>query len=136
VDTPGAPDPDFGNNGTVRTDFGLDGWAQPTDLALQSDGKLVLVGQVQGTIALERFEATGAPDISFGTAGLATLPFSAVALAIQPDNKIVVAGHEYTDTQANFAVARYRLLPHNRTSGCVGPRRAHHVGDQPVESPG
>ena len=118
----GALDPSFGVGGIVRTDFGLgDKWVQPNDLALQSDGKLVVVGRVTlapwptgPTCALARFEATGALDASFGTGGLVTTSFystqtwsEAHAVAIQADGKIVIAGHASDGTQTDFAMARY-----------------------------
>ena len=109
----GAPDPFFGIEGIVRTDFGLDGWVEPTDLALQSDGRLVVVGRAAvgagpEPFALARFDGAGAVDQGFGTNGLVTTPFGtrdavARAVAVQTDDKIVVAGYAGDD----FTVARY-----------------------------
>ena len=113
----GAHDPDFGAEGIVRTDFGLDGWVEPTDLALQSDGMLVVIGQVlvgagPNPFAMARFDSAGAVDTRFGAAGLVTTPFGprdavARAVAVQADDKIVVAGYTGDGTQDVFTIARY-----------------------------
>jgi uncharacterized delta-60 repeat protein len=100
--------------GIVRTDFGLGAFTEATDLALQSDGKLLVVGRVDFTFALARFEANGDLDLNFGSAGLVTTSFStgdgsssARAAAIQPDGKIVVVGYANDGTHDDFVVTRY-----------------------------
>jgi len=113
----GAPDPEFGAEGIVRTDFGLDGWVEPTDLALQSDGRLVVIGRVllgaaPEPFAMARFDGNGAVDTGFGSAGLVTTTFGtrdavARAVAVQPDDKIVVAGYTADGTRDEFTIARY-----------------------------
>jgi uncharacterized delta-60 repeat protein len=72
-------------------------------VAVQSDGKIVVVGQASdttgtGTLGLivERFNSNGTLDTSFGSGGVArtlTAQFGAgYAVAIQSDGKIVAAG--------------------------------------------
>jgi uncharacterized delta-60 repeat protein len=54
-----------------------------------------------------RFDASGASDQSFGSSGKVVIPdvdhTSADAVALQPDGRIVVAGHQYAD----LVVARF-----------------------------
>lgn len=113
----GVPDPEFGVEGIVRTDFGLDGWVEPTDLALQSDGRLVVIGRVllgaaPEPFAMARFDGNGAVDPGFGSAGLVTTTFGtrdavARAVAVQADDKIVVAGYTGDGTRDEFTIARF-----------------------------
>jgi len=122
----GLVDPDFGDGGTVRLDAFVG-----AGLAIQPDGRLVLVGTVDTTpptsppgtftdIAVMRLNPDGIPDESFGEHG--GVHFSASALtssfgpgrdtghdvALQADGRIVVVGNT-GPLNADFAVAR--LLP-------------------------
>jgi uncharacterized delta-60 repeat protein len=106
--TPSATDgldPTFGVAGKVTT--GLSGGA--TSMALQSDGKLLLLGKR----TLVRFNPSGSVDTSFGTAGQVPIVFNggvqdaAQGLALQADGKIVVVGFTRVGTSDDFAVARY-----------------------------
>lgn len=65
----------------------------PTHLVVEPDGAVVTLG-LSTAITLVRFDAAGAVDASFGTAGRATVPFSADVrdpfnLLRQPDGKLV-----------------------------------------------
>jgi uncharacterized delta-60 repeat protein len=101
----GALDPGFGSQGKVTT--GLLGGA--TAMALQPDGKIVLLGRR----ALARYHADGSVDGTFGTGGEAAVVFNgafsdaAQGLALQPDGKIVVVGFTRNGTHDDFAVVRY-----------------------------
>jgi uncharacterized delta-60 repeat protein len=98
---PGDLDPSFGSGGKV---YNLPANFMPAeDVAVQADGKLVLVGSTFGPdqtqdFAVVRLNANGTPDNGFGTGGLVGIPFDtnfnemAVAVVIQADGKIVVAG--------------------------------------------
>src|SRR5262245_6524980 len=105
-DADGSLDRSFGVSGTVVTDF-----QRGDDLALavtvQSDGKLVAGGTASGDVALARYNPDGTLDRSFGTSGAITLDFGgddrALALSIQRDTKIVVAG---VAGGRDFAIAR------------------------------
>lgn len=114
----GALDAGFGTAGTLT----IAGTRVGEGLALQSDGRFVLVGQIDASIppatpgtatnfAVMRRNADGSPDPGFGAAGLASTPISgqrdaALAVTLQPDGKIVVAGRS-SNSNVNFAVARY-----------------------------
>lgn len=96
--------------GTLDTSFGVNGYAivditfgadNASAVAIQSDGKLVVAGNVNGntTPALVRLNVDGTLDTSFGQDGkvvvtnLTGLGNSPVQLlAIQPDDKILISG--------------------------------------------
>src|SRR5215472_13629041 len=113
--TNGTLDTTFGTSGKVTTDFaGADDVpSEPSAVALQSDGKIVVVGQtlVGGVydFALARFTGNGTLDTSFGASGKVTtdfaggndLPFS---IAAQPDGNIVLAGGATINGRADFAL--------------------------------
>ncbi len=116
-DAYGDLDTDFGTEGKLILDFdGEDDGAW--SVALQSDGKIVVAGYAvptagQSNFALARFDAYGELDTDFGTDGTRITDFAAgadraYALAIQPDDKIVVAGYaNETAGGDNFALVRY-----------------------------
>ncbi len=113
VDSVGALDPTFSNDGIVTTDFsaGNDGAAA---LAIQPDNKIVLVGTASGTLYREivavRYNSDGSLDTSFGTGGKVIIaainpPGKSVdqidlgrAVALQSDGKIVIAGTRSSTT--------------------------------------
>jgi uncharacterized delta-60 repeat protein len=110
----GALDPSFGDGGKTFTAFGGD----ETALALQADGKVVMVGGSVTDFTLARFTAAGRLDPDFGSAGTVTTDMATEAdqargVAIQSDGKIVVVGSAVVGRTANnlsnfdFAVARY-----------------------------
>src|SRR5262245_37113959 len=69
----------------------------PNGMALEPDGRIVLVGSTDVGIWVMRLLANGTPDNSFSDDGFATFVHPAFGtagfcVAIQPDHKIVVAG--------------------------------------------
>jgi uncharacterized delta-60 repeat protein len=118
----GVLDTTFGNNGTVETNLG------PTDasaqgLALQADGKIVVVGHTSTSsgnfhFAVLRYSTDGTLDTSFNGTGEVLDNFpgeyagfqgdDARAVAIQADGKIVVTGNfAGQGLVSNVALARY-----------------------------
>ena len=118
----------FNSNGTPDTTFSGDGYAiidVPGGagyfyaMARQPDGKVVAVGaaNVGGNFQhlLTRFNTTGALDPTFGGDGIVLNDISAIddaafAVSLQPDGKVVVAGHDQVNVGSNvtrFAVSRY-----------------------------
>ncbi len=99
----GDLDPTFGTGGTLMTDL-----SRSTDLAnavaIQSDGKLVVVGQTYKNndysnedFAVDRYNTDGTLDTTFGAGGRVRTDFPGLAavpssVVIQRDGKIVVAG--------------------------------------------
>lgn len=109
----GDLDPSFGVGGKVRTPFPIGAYA--TDVAVQTDGRIVVVGAAAGAsgtgeLALARYLPDGTLDPAFGTGGIVTTAIAggnfdeARAVAIQPNGRIVVAG---TDSWERFALVRY-----------------------------
>src|SRR5213080_4539053 len=116
----GDLDPTFGTGGMVMTDIN-----RSTDIAnavaVQSDGKLVVVGQTYKNndystedFAVARYNTDGTLDNSFGSGGRVRTDFPGLAavpssVVIQPDGKIVVAGGAFPlfTFAGNFQVVRY-----------------------------
>ena len=113
----GTLDTTFGGDGRVTTDVG-GGIAHA--VALQPDGKIVVAGSSTGPFnggdfALARYLPSGTLDTTFGGTGLVTTDFGgfadiAIAVMLQPDGKIVVAGRATSNPvtgHTDFALARY-----------------------------
>ncbi|HYY43019.1 MAG TPA: hypothetical protein VE775_09825, partial [Pyrinomonadaceae bacterium] len=103
----GSLDTTFGTGGLVTVDFGT-GHDVAFGVAVQPDGKIVVVGTNFNDFLIARLNANGSLDTSFDTDGKVTTDFaggsdSANAVLIQPDAKIVAAGSAAGD----FALARY-----------------------------
>jgi uncharacterized delta-60 repeat protein len=106
----GAPDNNFGLGGFRPVGFPGNGDDYGTALALAPDGKIVVAGNVwngsRQVWGVARLTSAGALDNTFDGDGLFTFGLdrsnSANAVAVQPDGKILVAGHSGGD----FAVAR------------------------------
>ncbi len=110
---PGDLDLSFGNGGKV-----IGGGATAGGMAIQSDGKIVVVGEGSagnGTwdFAVVRRNTDGSLDTSFGGTGIVITPVGnsqdrAESVAIQADGKIVAAGYSYNDgIGISFGVVRY-----------------------------
>jgi uncharacterized delta-60 repeat protein len=111
VNSNGSPDLTFDGDGVRTIDSG--GFELGQALAIQPDGKIVVVGStsIGGNAAVYRLNPSGSLDPTFdgdGAKGIDSGGFEAgYAVAIQPDNKIVVAGH----TSVGHNGALYRLNP-------------------------
>jgi uncharacterized delta-60 repeat protein len=111
----GDLDTSFGGDGKVVTHF--EGGGAASGVAVQEDGKIVVVGSAGGMFAVVRYDVDGSPDAAFGGGdGTVTTSFrggaAARAVAIQGNGKIVVAGvagdRIVGETrQGRFAIARY-----------------------------
>jgi uncharacterized delta-60 repeat protein len=117
----GSLDSSFGGGGKVRTDFG--GGEDALDIAMQSDGRIVVVGAsgIFGSPwAVARYNADGSLDSSFDADGKVVTDFGGGAqgawgVALQPDGKIVVAGWRGEQGGGvNRAIALARYLPEGR----------------------
>ncbi|MGH7983059.1 MAG: delta-60 repeat domain-containing protein [Candidatus Udaeobacter sp.] len=118
--TDGDLDPTFGTGGMVTTDIG-----RSTDIAnavaIQADGKLVVVGQTykqndysNEDFVVTRYNTDGTLDTTFGRGGKVRTDFPGLAavpsaVVIQSDGKIVVAGGAFPQFTfaGNFEVVRY-----------------------------
>ena len=120
----GSLDLSFSGDGKQTVAFDLNGFKADvaTNVAIQSDGKIVVVGYVdQGSgdydFAVARLNPDGSLDSSFSGDGKQTVAFDlssnvrdvAGAVAIQSDGKIVVVGTaERSSGNSDFAVARLK----------------------------
>lgn len=107
----GSLDPTFSGDGKVAIGFGGNDGCY--DMALLDDGDLVIVGSNYGgfpadeDFAVARLNGDGTLDTGFDLDGRLTTGFGdyegALAVAVQPDGKILVAGNNTSDA----LVARY-----------------------------
>lgn len=119
-------DTNFGTNGVAKipSDPG-DFMYVCSDLAIQPDDKIVLVGtqESQGhttTVVVARFYSDGAPDTDFFANGLKYMDggdfpdsyyFRGEAVAIQRDDKIVLSANMYDSDSDTEQIALARLKP-------------------------
>jgi uncharacterized delta-60 repeat protein len=111
---PGDLDLNFGTAGISTADF-TDGDDYSEGMALQPDGKIVMVGWTGDVLAtnfaVARFNTNGTLDNTFSDDGLLTTVINgndfARAVAIQPDGRIVVVGYTGVGDLMDVAVVRY-----------------------------
>lgn len=111
----------YNSDGSLDTNFDTDGkaispWSHfpsvARAIAIQSDGKLIVVGDSNNLFAVVRFNTNGTLDTSFGNYGKTRINFggfsSAKAAVVQPDGKIVIVGSNIQQSlvDSNFAIAR------------------------------
>jgi uncharacterized delta-60 repeat protein len=113
----GTVNGNFGTNGQVITAVGT-GDDALEGMAIQSDGKIVVVGTCRSgsydAFCVVRYEGDGSLDASFASDGkvftsiVANADDAARAVAIQSDGKIVVAGYcGDSAVKIDFCAARY-----------------------------
>jgi uncharacterized delta-60 repeat protein len=133
-DANGALDQGFGVGGFATSPKLPSAQADATNAVLQSDGKIVMVGQnysslqPENTFGVSRFLADGTPDPAFGSGGIVAtaIPGSGArgnAVALQPNNKIVVASDIWvtTDPQNNHRLMLTRYDAHGVPDTSFGP---------------
>lgn len=98
----GSPDNSFNGNGEIIPDYGT-GNESAQDVAIQSDGKIVVAGQgyaSPGTLSLvvARFNPDGSADNTFNGNGISVTPGNLTGtggfhyMVLQSDGKIIVSG--------------------------------------------
>ncbi len=101
VQNDGSTDSSFGSNGLVIDSFFHTEHDEILSMLLQPDGKIIAVGRSDSfttfSISVARYLPNGLLDSSFATNGHLLLPQttygSALAAALQPDGKIIIAGN-------------------------------------------
>src|SRR6266478_4724094 len=110
----GALDPTFGIGGKVTTHFG--GFDNGRELAIQPDGKIVVVGSVVvnsvSDFGLARYNSDGSLDSTFGTGGDVITDVGGNGdpdgVVILPNGKILLAGEGSNGGSSTaFALAKY-----------------------------
>jgi uncharacterized delta-60 repeat protein len=121
----GSLDSTFGTGGQAHVPFDGGSFDGAEDLAVQPDGKIVVVGVTdpggqigKDDFALARFNSDGTLDQSFGTGGKTSTDIAgntdiARRVRIQPDGKIVVAGHAIVQAAPSVFVQEFALVRYN-----------------------
>ena len=131
--TDGSLDETFGFGGVVTRRLGF--VARISDLAIQSDGKILVAGEARISggegATLARYNTDGSPDITFGNNGVSQVKPSSFGsssrmlprgIQLQTDQKSVVAGACVIASISRFCVSRYNLdgsIDHTFGSGGV-----------------
>lgn len=124
----GSLDATFGVDGKVFTNAGLlFSLAFVTDLLIQSDGKIVVIGSASTLNSpfntfLIRFHPDGAIDNTFGTNGKRILHDCDGAInnaRLQPDDKVVITGVS-TSASSQLDIVVHRLLPNGQPDSSFG----------------
>jgi len=117
---PGGLDPGFGGGtGKVSTAFGGD----ETDMLLQGDGKIIMIGGSPSSFVMARYKTDGSLDETFGTGGLVTTDVGsgldvAYGGALLADGRILVVGSARVGSSDDFAIVRY--LPNGTVDTTFG----------------
>ncbi len=104
----------YNKDGTVENKFPVAIYDfEPSSLAIQNDGKIVVVGyDFQTRYTIVRYNSDGTFDNTFSQDGQAISDFRSIStISLQPDNKLVIAGQYgsvYNQPGSDFAVARYK----------------------------
>jgi uncharacterized delta-60 repeat protein len=113
-DSDGSLDSTFGTGGKVITQVGPSS-VLGGSLAVTPDGGILVGGAIGvGSVhdfAVFRYNMDGTLDDSFGSGGIAITPVGsgddgAYSLAIQPDDKILLAGYSWIGNDANLVLVR------------------------------
>ena len=106
----------FGNNGKITTDINGN-TAIARSVAITSDNNFILSGNTfysNEDFALVKLQSDGSLDNKFGSSGngIVTTDFltykdESFCSIIQPDGKIIIAGHAKDNSKFNFALVRY-----------------------------
>lgn len=119
----GQRDAAFGSNGIVLVSpiNYFEPRGIPVGIALQNDGKILMISGIMqdGKFTLLRFNTNGTPDSGFGTGGMLHLTSSVpgivspagIAVAIQPDEKILVKTLSTRPSPMVSQMHLFRLLP-------------------------
>lgn len=114
----GSLDPSFSADGIVIIEYQFGGFAESSAnaVALQADGKIVVAGGAtvgnDGVFALARLNTDGSLDNTFSFDGRVTTDLTndadaCLAVAIQPDGRIVVSGFSFNGIDDDVSLARY-----------------------------
>ncbi len=112
----GSLDNSFNGSGIQIANLGSD-MQIGNSVAIQKNGKIVIAGYTlngnNNDFAVARFNTDGSPDNTFDTDGLLTTDIQntsddyAGSVAMQNDDKIIVAGYSSINNNTSFALVRY-----------------------------
>jgi uncharacterized delta-60 repeat protein len=112
-DVNGEPDAMFGRDGHVITDFSA-GADTAFAVGVRQDGRIIAAGSAGSCpvarFAVAQYNVDGSLDETFGTGGKTIVRFGrdagAHALAVQPDNKVIIGGFINNGSSGPGVVAR------------------------------
>jgi uncharacterized delta-60 repeat protein len=116
----GSLDRNFGSDGIAHAIVGSGSWSYPYAMALQRDGKIVAAGGWEDDSGnfnwgVARWNRDGTLDQSFGQGGVVATKLDpaggeALAVAVQPNGKIVTAGFSpwYSPVGSEVTLVRYQ----------------------------
>lgn len=140
MNSDGSPDASFGAaGGFVAFGIGTSTYQWANGAALQTDGKVILVGSALGDYAIVRLNANGSIDTAFGGGGAQIVGFdyggnlddTATDVVVQSDGRIVIGGRSDIDsrTSANAGdMSATRLLPNGALDTSFGSGGKLHIG--------
>ena len=112
----GSLDTSFSGDGKLITEFGVgSSWRSSVanSVTVQSDGKIVVAGDVNNDIVVARYNPDGSMDTSFSGDGIVITDLgqgeSARNVTVQSDGKIVVVGSSSSSDNVDFLVLRYNV---------------------------
>lgn len=112
--TDGSFDTSFGTGGKAISSISAGNNETGNDIAIQSDGKIVITGRVvigaKSSVLVARYNINGTLDTSFGTNGatitaVGTENAEGISVALMGSGKVIVAG--FAGTSKQFLVMRY-----------------------------
>jgi uncharacterized delta-60 repeat protein len=111
--TTGILDTSFGSGGTALAP--VFGNVQSGEIVMQTDGKIIVLNSLaeggNNFAGIFKFNTDGSLDTTFGTQGSLRVMLgnfeSYFSLAVQSDNKIVIAGQNMGPTGSDFSCIRY-----------------------------
>ncbi len=106
----GTLDTTFNGNGS--TTFGTSTFDEPTGLAIQNDGKILVLGYVNNLVKIVRFTSSGSIDTSFDNDGIVDISptdmLGSNALKLTSDQKILITGgREISDIDGEFSTLKF-----------------------------
>lgn len=110
--TNGSFDTTFGGDGKVEGDILTESPDEATAVAVQGDGKIVVVGKAGQKFAIARYNTDGSPDTTFDGDGQKIENENSgrgFAVGIQPDGKILMGGRRFDSDGGASTI--FRLNP-------------------------
>ncbi len=116
-------DNSFGNGGLVLQDTAPNAEDQAFSVIIDSNGRIVVVGNSGDQWLVIRYLPNGALDLGFGTDGIVRLPLGAEGHAhkvlVEPDGGILVAGH------AGFELVVVKLIGNAAPASAISVRNGN-----------
>jgi uncharacterized delta-60 repeat protein len=117
----GTLDESFGTGGKIESDTLGWGNSYTVSVALAPNSKILIACTTEGvSFKVARFNDDGTLDSTFGVNGLAEMDVEgyAMAMSVQEDNKIVLAGAAYGNIEMFFGIGRF--LPNGDVDSTFG----------------